>query len=121
MSNQSSCFGTDAGIPDGSASSMLVVVGHRGCGKNKTLSLGGVSELAAMSSIRENTITSFNLAARNGAQFVEFDVQVTKDGVPIIFHDDVIITEDNLPGKHIGEITLEEFRAIGPQRDSAEV
>lgn len=98
---------------------MLVVVGHRGCGKNKILPQGGIPD--ARSSIRENTITSFNLAARNGAQFVEFDVQVTKDGVPIIFHDDVIITDETLPGRYIGELTLEEFRAIGPQRDASKV
>jgi glycerophosphoryl diester phosphodiesterase len=101
------------------SSSALVVVGHRGCGKNKTAPQGGVSE--ARSSIRENTITSFNLAARNGAQFVEFDVQVPKDGVPVIFHDDVIITDAALPGKYIGDLTLEQFRAIGPQTDETKV
>ena len=109
-------------ITDGrtdTASPMLVVVGHRGCGKNRMLPRGGVPD--GRSSIRENTIVSFNLAARNGAQFVEFDVQVTKDGVPIIFHDDVIRTDDTQPGRHIGELTLEEFRAIGPQRDSSKV
>ncbi|KAG0631829.1 hypothetical protein M758_1G282300 [Ceratodon purpureus] len=99
---------------DTAASSMLLVVGHRGCGKNKVLPSGVAPE--ARASIRENTITSFNLAARNGAQFVEFDVQVTKDGVPIIFHDDVIISEGRTP-THIGELTLEEFRAMGPQSD----
>lgn len=96
---------------------MFVVVGHRGCGMNRYSPFGRTDML----SIRENTITSFNMAARNGVQFVEFDVQVTKDGVPIIFHDDVILTDDTLPGKHIGDITLEEFRAMGPQRDSTKV
>jgi len=110
----------DGQAPDG-ASAMLVVGGHRGCGKNKTLPAGGMIPETSMASIRENTITSFNLAARNGAQFVEFDVQVTKDGVPIIFHDDVIIADGVGPGRHIGDVTLEEFRAMGPQRDSAKV
>lgn len=94
-------------------SAMLLVVGHRGSGKNKVLPEGVAPE--ARHSIRENTITSFNLAARNGAQFVEFDVQVTKDGVPIIFHDDVIFTEDKHP-RHIGELTLAEFRSMGPSQ-----
>jgi glycerophosphodiester phosphodiesterase len=97
--------------------SMLLVVGHRGCGKNKLLPIGAMPE--ARPSIRENTITSFNLAARNGAQFVEFDVQVTKDGVPIIFHDDVILTEDKVP-RHIGEITFQQFRSMGPQADPSQ-
>jgi glycerophosphocholine phosphodiesterase GPCPD1 len=39
------------------------------------------------SSVRENTLHSLNHAAKNGADFVEFDVQLTKDRVPIIFHD----------------------------------
>lgn len=96
-------------------SSSLVIVGHRGCGKNKTLPHGAIPE--ARLSIRENTIMSFNLAARNGAQFVEFDVQVTKDGVPIIFHDDEIIA-DSKPPRHIGDISVAEFRAMGPQKGS---
>lgn len=40
---------------------------------------------------RENTVKSFLNAAHKGATFVEFDVQVTKDGVPVIWHDDDIV------------------------------
>ncbi|POM57893.1 Glycerophosphodiesterase [Phytophthora palmivora] len=36
---------------------------------------------------RENTLASFILAGRSGADFVEFDVQLTKDRVPVIYHD----------------------------------
>lgn len=39
------------------------------------------------SHIRENTIASLKEAANNGADFVEFDVQLTKDLIPIIYHD----------------------------------
>jgi glycerophosphodiester phosphodiesterase len=94
----------------------LVVVGHRGCGKNKSLSQG--EAIDSRPSIRENTIASFNQAARNGADYVEFDVQVTKDRHAIIFHDDYIIIEDKVPRK-IGDITLEEFLGIGPQKNFA--
>lgn len=45
-------------------------------------------------SVKENTITSFNLAAKSGADFVEFDVQVTQDGHPVIFHDDLIMVKE---------------------------
>lgn len=54
------------------------VIGHRGLGKNindKSLQLG------------ENTLESFIAAASLGASYVEFDVQLTKDHVPVIYHD----------------------------------
>lgn len=37
--------------------------------------------------VRENTVHSLNKAAKNGADFVEFDVQLSKDKIPLIFHD----------------------------------
>ncbi|XP_035683911.1 glycerophosphocholine phosphodiesterase GPCPD1-like [Branchiostoma floridae] len=54
-------------------------VGHRGMGNSYTA--------ASVAHIRENTIASFLSAANHGAAFVEFDVQLTKDKVPIVYHD----------------------------------
>lgn len=55
------------------------VIGHRGYGMNskdrKSLQLG------------ENTVESFIAAASLGASYVEFDVQLTKDNIPVIYHD----------------------------------
>ena len=55
------------------------VIGHRGLGKNeqgrRSLQLG------------ENTLASFIAAANLGASYVEMDVQLTKDNVPVIYHD----------------------------------
>lgn len=55
------------------------VIGHRGLGKNMnkrdSLQLG------------ENTVELFIAAASLGASYVEFDVQLTKDFVPVIYHD----------------------------------
>ena len=51
-------------------------IGHRGNGMNKYTT-----------EILENTIPSFKKAAKTGARFVEFDVQYTNDGIPVIFHD----------------------------------
>ena len=39
------------------------------------------------SNVRENTIASMKNAVEHGADMVEFDVQVSKDLVPIIYHD----------------------------------
>ena len=59
------------------------VVGHRGFGANSIarthLQLG------------ENTIQSFLTANKLGASCVEFDVQLTKDYTPVIFHDFLVI------------------------------
>jgi len=35
----------------------------------------------------ENTLSSFAEAIRSGAHFIEMDIQVTADGMPIVFHD----------------------------------
>lgn len=56
-------------------------VGHRG---------SGTSFKANDSVIRENTITSLKNAAEHGADMVEFDVQLSKDLVPVVYHDFMI-------------------------------
>jgi glycerophosphoryl diester phosphodiesterase len=38
----------------------------------------------------ENTLPAFQLAHQHGATWVEFDVQLTQDNVPIILHDDTL-------------------------------
>uniref|UniRef100_A0A7N6BUE2 Glycerophosphocholine phosphodiesterase 1 n=1 Tax=Anabas testudineus TaxID=64144 RepID=A0A7N6BUE2_ANATE len=53
-------------------------VGHRGAGS---------THAAKHQRIRENTIASFKSAAKHGAAYVEFDVHLSKDAVPIIYHD----------------------------------
>lgn len=53
-------------------------VGHRG---------SGASFKTTDTIIRENTIASFNNAVEHGADMIEFDVQLSKDLVPVIYHD----------------------------------
>lgn len=53
-------------------------VGHRGAGS---------THAAKHHRIRENTIASFKSAAKHGVAFVEFDVHLSKDAVPIVYHD----------------------------------
>lgn len=55
------------------------VVGHRGSGANST----ACTDLQ----IGENTFQSFLTAIKRGACGVEFDVQLTKDYHPVIYHD----------------------------------
>lgn len=80
-------------------STSTMIIGHRGLGKNMSsktsLQLG------------ENTIQSFITAANLGASYVEFDVQLTKDLVPIIYHDFLVAeTGADVP---VHTLTLEQF------------
>jgi glycerophosphoryl diester phosphodiesterase len=40
--------------------------------------------------VRENTLDSLRSALRRGADAVEFDVRLTRDGVPVLLHDDTL-------------------------------
>jgi glycerophosphodiester phosphodiesterase len=59
------------------------VIGHRGAGAEQN----AFSGLYRRSHISENTVLSFVAAAALGAEYVEFDVQLTRDLVPVIYHD----------------------------------
>lgn len=76
------------------------VIGHRGCGMN------GLET----TDMEENTISSFREAYIRGAKWVELDVQLTKDGIPVIFHDFRVRTEDG--HRDIDKITLHEFLSL---------
>lgn len=54
-------------------------VGHRGAGNSTTT--------AKLAKVQENTIASLRNAASHGAAFVEFDVHLSKDFVPVVYHD----------------------------------
>ncbi|GAA0141772.1 phosphodiesterase [Lithospermum erythrorhizon] len=92
----------------------FLVIGHRGNGMNASLSTD-----RRMKAYKENTIASFNQASTFNIDYIEFDVQVTKDDCPIIFHDDFIVSKDKeiLYEKRVTDITLSEFLSYGPQRE----
>ncbi|CAN7043103.1 unnamed protein product [Brassica rapa subsp. trilocularis] len=96
----------------------FVVMGHRGFGMNMLQSPD-----EKMKSIKENSILSFNVAADFPIDFVEFDVQVTRDGCPVIFHDIFIFTQEKgvITEKRVTEMPLHEFLSNGPQKDGANV
>lgn len=76
-----------------------------------------------MKKMKENSILSFNAAAAFNVDYVEFDVQVTKDDCPIIFHDNFILSEENgtIYEKRVTDLSLSEFVAYGPQKEAAKV
>ena len=59
----------------------------------------------------ENTMLAFERALDLGADGAEFDVQLTKDGIPVIFHDESLerITGDP---RLIKDLTLSELQAF---------
>uniref|UniRef100_A0A673BRG2 Glycerophosphocholine phosphodiesterase GPCPD1-like n=1 Tax=Sphaeramia orbicularis TaxID=375764 RepID=A0A673BRG2_9TELE len=58
-------------------------IGHRGTGRTHS---------AKHYRIRENTINAFKTAAKHGAAYVQFEVQLSKDQVPVIYGDLTCIT-----------------------------
>lgn len=66
----------------------------------------GASEYAP-----ENTMMSFGLGIFMGANGIETDVQVTKDGIPVLFHDDTLERVTGEAGC-IGDYTFEELQSF---------
>lgn len=70
-----------------------ILIGHRGA--------AGVAP--------ENTLAAFKAGSQSGADFVELDVQLSRDGVPFIFHDDTPARTTNVeevfPGRENAPIT----------------
>jgi glycerophosphoryl diester phosphodiesterase len=66
----------------------------------------------------ENTLASFQSAIEVGAELIELDVQLTRDGHVIVMHDATVDRTTNGTGK-LADITLAELRALSagyPQR-----
>ena len=59
----------------------------------------------------ENTLDSIKTAAEMGFDWVEFDVKLTKDSVPILFHDETLDRTTNGHGK-VADTTFEEIREL---------
>ncbi|KAL6074686.1 glycerophosphocholine phosphodiesterase [Balamuthia mandrillaris] len=69
--------------------------------------------------IAENTLLSFEAATKMGADYVEFDVQLTKDSVPVIVHDHLVrVPTDTRHGEQtyvklpVNKLTLRKFQQL---------
>ncbi len=86
----------------------MLIIGHRGGGRSNDL-------LPAS----ENSLEMLKLAASLGATGVEIDVQLTKDGIPVLYHDSKIndrLTEKAGIRGEIGEYNLAELKDIKLKR-----
>ncbi|EHK97661.1 putative Glycerophosphodiester phosphodiesterase GDE1 [Glarea lozoyensis 74030] len=99
LANMKQAIGLKRMNLQGDEMTSTMVIGHRGLGKNvssnRSLQLG------------ENTLQSFIAAANLGANYVEFDVQLTKDLVPVIYHD-FLVSETGIDAP-VHTLTLEQF------------
>ena len=59
----------------------------------------------------ENTMAAFRQAAEFGCLWIETDVQLSADGVPVLIHDETVNRTTNGSGK-VTDLTLRELRAL---------
>lgn len=64
----------------------------------------------------ENTMTAFYEGVALGANGIETDVQMTRDGVPVLFHDDTLLRVTGEPGS-VEDYTLDELRKFTVKKD----
>jgi glycerophosphoryl diester phosphodiesterase len=75
------------------------VIGHRG----------------AAAHAPENSLAGFAYAAQLGVQWIELDIQLTADGVPVVFHDDRLERTTDGHGRLV-ETALDDLRRLDAGR-----
>jgi glycerophosphoryl diester phosphodiesterase len=73
----------------------ILIIGHRGANKEAP----------------ENTLKSFRKAIELGADYIEFDLHESKDGVLVIMHDESTLRTTGYPGL-IRNMTLDELKEL---------
>ena len=71
------------------------VIGHRGASEDRP----------------GNTMAAFEEALQQGAEGIEFDVQLSSDGVPVIYHD-CKLGKAGAGGRRVPELDLDELLAL---------
>lgn len=59
----------------------------------------------------ENTLQAYRRAIAVGADYVEIDLHLTRDGIPVCHHDEEI-GDGPLSGKRIGDCTLAQLKSV---------
>src|SRR4026208_948606 len=72
-----------------------LIIGHRG----------------ASAGAPENTMAAFRAAIAAGADGIEFDVRLSRDGVPVVIHDSTLRRTGGLP-QRIADLTVSELAAV---------
>lgn len=82
-------------LPAGAAPQLPWIVAHRGAGK----------------AAPDNTGSAFDAAVRNRADGIEFDVQLTLDNIPVLYHDRTLARVGG-GRRRISDLTLSDLRAF---------
>ena len=72
-----------------------LVIGHRGCAGE----------------VPENTLASFEAGLAAGAALLESDLHLTRDGVPVLIHDDIVDRTTEGSGR-VAELDLDELQRL---------
>jgi glycerophosphoryl diester phosphodiesterase len=59
----------------------------------------------------ENTLPSFAVGLESGAEILESDVHLTRDGVPVLIHDDVVDRTTDGSGR-VSELSISQLHAL---------
>ena len=104
------CPSSDEQLRNGSSSldedESPLLIGHRGSGQH-----GGPHGIC------ENTLESFARAGIDGADYIEMDIQLSQDLIPIVYHDFVVATTASSGTsesiqRSIGDLTVAELRFL---------
>ena len=74
---------------------MMKIISHRGYSSQRP----------------ENTISSFDYSLEKGFPYIEFDIHITLDGVPVVMHDATVDRTTNGSGQ-IRDLTLNEMKNL---------
>lgn len=69
-----------------------------------------IAHRGASADVPENTIAAFRAAVEQRAEAIEFDVRLTRDGVPVVMHDPTLARTTDRDGT-VADLTLAELRA----------
>ena len=72
---------------------------------------GSIAHRGFSSQAPENTSAAFDLAIENEFYYIETDVQLTADNIPVIIHDDTVDRTSNGKGK-VSEKTLSDIKKL---------
>jgi glycerophosphoryl diester phosphodiesterase len=82
---------------------------NSGAGESKPIAL--VAHRGGAGLAPENTLASFRKGLELGADYLEMDVHLTKDGIPVVIHDPTVDRTTDGEGR-VGDMTLEQLQAF---------